>query len=429
MKIILSLSLLLSSQALALSCSKPVTLSLPGQDANDLELIAINEKGDAVVFWLTSQEDGEKIYAATRIPEKTWTEPAALGVEEIVWKGESFIDSEGCISACWEVEKQNQIFYKCVQKKQGMAWSPLLDVLGPEDNIISPQAAFRPDNQVIFLGTHPASLQARVLHYFPSGEKIFHNLSDISIYHHNSHLITNKQGKVFACWLKDQSENKKHFGLQGAWLLEGQTWSPSTDIINIFYANGKYEHVDSVKAVMNGSGDLAFIVQNNDFETAQKTLLVILYTDSQWSAPMNMGGSRAEFYNAEIALDDQGNVLAAWYAFENGKMVVFAAYKPQGQAWITPVSLSYPTKDVSDLKLGIDHVGNFILLWEESQKIIQGAVFSTTTQQWSNATLSPLQQKCTSPSFVFNSKGKGIVTWTITEEERDAIQVAELNID
>jgi hypothetical protein len=50
---------------------------------------------------------------------------------------------------------------------------------------------------------------------------------------------------------------------------------------------------------------------------------------------------------------------------EGNKEVLYTAYKPAHQAWVSPVRLTDKTRDCNKFKVKINNKGYFVIIWEE----------------------------------------------------------------
>ena len=95
-------------------------------------------------------------------------------------------------------------------------------------------------------------------------------------------------------------------------------------------------------------------------------------------APVDVAPPVAEVESPLIALDDNGNAVAAWIAVrvEGGSRTeaVEAAFRPAGGSWSAPAALSAPAANFDYLNLAVDGRGDAVALW---RRVGDGRVLAT----------------------------------------------------
>jgi hypothetical protein len=493
-KVLLFLSL--CSQAWSLSCSTPVTLSQPGLSHSRPKVI-IGERGEALTLWIGKSEDEEEktLFAATMNEKKEWLSSAVSKPERWIHSPKPFIDFKGNNYAVWESEKEDSMgkrydFYVFSKKEKNSSWSTPLNIVSPEDKFIAFNPYFDANGNVILYGYQRSDFLAmrgaeKIMKYHhDTDEKKMYELSkgsaDISI----SRLIQNKLGKTYVFWLDNLGWNSDSSSfsktLEGAWFQDDSSLSNPKVIHhfnNVRYFNGlkaamnshenmalvwsyedNVEKVDKIQAMTyfdhewsepvdlaiskNMDGDIKITLNDNGdivtAWTAYEAKKEVLYLAEKpkgesWSSPVCLSDVKKDATGPKIAIDNEGNILTAWKAKEGRKWAVYAAYKHVGKPWTSPVLLSNKTDDCSALKVSVNNAGHFIVFWMGEQKkrsSIHAAALSTKTEQWSYALLSPEGQQCGNFSFAFNQRGQGVIAWTTTwDYEEKHIQAAELMVD
>ena len=495
---------LLIGQAWALSCATPITLSESGRDVSTLR-VAIDEKGEALVFWVSENPESKEktLFAATKDGEKEWSTTLLSEPAQYINKLKPFIDSQGNHFVCWKIQKKDSKgdkldYYQFAKKEKAQTWSTTVNILNPDDKLEYPYPEIQFDSQgnVLFLshaeikdpnevGSTEHSIVS-VIYNHQKGEVSKTEIAKLSGYLSSKHLIKNREGKVFAWWEEIRSSYDQIKGYQseklliGSWLQDNGSWSAPTT----FFSFKDSSNIFGRKGIMDSKGDLVLIWERSGYGNA-KTIQAITCKDGKWSEPLDFAVTKNYFdllniamndeghlvaswlktekgretievvdkpvgqpwflpivlsakmdlynYSAKISIDNQGNILAAGVVPEGRRNVPYAAYKPVNQEWIAPVPLSSGTLGFDGIKVELNHQGSFVVLWNETKKkqiSIQGAALSTATKEWTSARLSPEGQDCGNFRFAFNKKGQGIIAWKMMSDDGDSfVQVAELNVD
>lgn len=436
-KSILFLSIWIT-QAWALSCSKPVTLS----ESEGIYLspkVKLNEKGEALVAWqAVTPEETFYLQAARRDVEKRWSKAEMLGgLEEKISPPHVHMTSEGNAYVGWWCRKDEEVFYKFSKETQG-SWCPAITVANSEDLKEIRAISFDVEGNPLILGMRdqPNAREMGVIHYHhATAKKDYKTLStnaDIFPFQ----IVRNPQGQAAILWAAPRKNwyfRKSDYDVQQLKLSEDGEWLAPTTLCKLGMMDINKEHVAHLFSSMNSKGSTALIwVDWNDEVEGMK---VVVAPEKPGGSPIVLAASRAGFCSPKILIDDQDNTLAVWIGLLKNRRAVFAAYKPQGQPWTSPVPLSHSQKHADKFELRQDYQGHFVVVWGESsfnfETLIYGAVFSTQTQEWSLTLLSPEDQICADPSIAFNQKGEGIIAWSnlLLDQKQFTIQAAELKID
>jgi hypothetical protein len=322
-----------------------------------------------------------------------------------------------------------------------------INVRGPEDHLKERAHFFEPQGHVISLGGKPidptkflSKDEPWIIRYdHQSNGRDSRKFFEISNYEPILQAAAmNKKGKGMAFYTVTESRGffslSFHEVLQKVEFKDGKAVSSPVNICDMEEEGYSHFH-----AAMNSKEQAAVIWEKK--EGKEQILEAVVNTEGKWSEParlavhdkaLNPGGPR-------VAIDEEGNILAIWAALQSNRtLVVFTAYKPKGQPWGVPVPLSDVSKFSSKFEISSDVLGKFVVVWDELQQIedkthatVQGAAFSTASQTWTGALLSPPEVPAWMPSFAVNEKGQGIVVWIWTTfmDKKSWVQAAELIVD
>lgn len=424
-------------QAWALSCSAPVTFSGLGE-VRSCAKTAINDKGEAVVVWKAEPETNSCFLQATTCDiEKKWSAVEKIGdiEQEAIGPVELYMDHEGNAFAGWVGQKKKNQFYK-FSKKEKENWCPVITIVSSEDKIMPVAVHFDLQGNLIILGLQ-APETFNFIHYLQKTETKnvkkfpFSGLFPFQI-------VCHKDGQVAAGCIRKEIHNNwfsttTDYKIQQVSLKESGEWTAPVTLGKLGWIEGSNMPAGKPFCSMNSNGNFAFISSCKDMNTQDMKVEAIVSTPGDETGPIPLATSKQAFDNSKILIDDQGNTLAAWTGLLKNRKAVFAAYKPKGQPWTSPMPLTDSQKIVKKFELSYQQ-GHFIVVWDEvslkNDYSIYGATFSPQTQEWSLALLSPPDQDCMEPSIAFNEKGEGIIAWTHWSGKKQFdIQVAELKID
>lgn len=424
-------------QAWALSCSAPVTLSEPA-GLYFLPRATLNDKGDALVAWYTlTPGESVSVQVATCDSEKRWSKAEQLGeFEEKVGTARLHMTNEGDAFVSWWCKKDKEQSYK-FSKKTGGSWCPAMTVSSSDDFNTILAADFDNEGNPIVLGfkINQETPQFGVIHYHHATDsknsKVLSTNAEIIPFR----IVRSPQGHTSVLQLmphKNWYFRTSDYDIQQLKLKEGEWVAPIT-LCKLGMTDIQEEHIAHLIPSMNSKGNMALIWL--DWHDKSKGTKVVAAPENSKGSSIVLATSKAGFDSPKILIDEQDNILAVWIGLHKHRNAIFAAYKPQGQPWTSPIPLSHSQNHVDQFELSQDHQGHFVVVWSEQsfdvKSLIYGAVFSTQKQECSSILLSPEDQLCGEPSIAFNQKGEGIITWStlVLDKKQYVIQAAELKMD
>lgn len=117
-----------------------------------------------------------------------------------------------------------------------------------------------------------------------------------------------------------------------------------------------------------------------------------------WSPPVNLSAYRRGMVETpQVAFDAQGNAIAVWEAPRRGRRYVYAANRPAGGGWSSPVALSGADADAPQVALGPQ--GDAIVVWSREKgkrAVIQAADYA------SGPAISRLRASASTVTFTLN---------------------------
>jgi hypothetical protein len=150
----------------------------------------------------------------------------------------------------------------------------------------------------------------------------------------------------------------------------------------------------------------------------------------EWEAPTLVSEAGEEAGNPHVALDARGDTLVAWRGESEGQEFARAAFRPVGEDWEAPVSISEKGEQVESLRDALAPNGDAIAVWagtsgEEGGHEIARAAFRPAAGGWEAPTsLSDGADNVFPSDVVFDTGGNAAVVWQRTSSEESLVQAA-----
>lgn len=117
--------------------------------------------------------------------------------------------------------------------------------------------------------------------------------------------------------------------------------------------------------------------------------------------------------NPSLTVNEAGNAVALWEAYNGNNIVIQKASRPNGSSWGAPVSVSSAGNNAADSELAMNAMGKIIGVW---QRASSGAfIVESDTLSFGGAdalkTISTETQGPLSPSVGIDASGNGVALW------------------
>jgi hypothetical protein len=136
-----------------------------------------------------------------------------------------------------------------------------------------------------------------------------------------------------------------------------------------------------------------------------------------WGAPTLVSAASEEAGNPHVALDARGDTLVVWRGESEGAEAARAAFRPVGEAWQAPVSISAQGEQVEELRDALAPNGDAIAVWagnsgEEGGHEVARAAFRPAAGDWeASVPLSDGADNVFPSDVVFDTAGNAAVVW------------------
>jgi PKD domain len=355
----------------------PVDLSAPGQNAEEPQ-VAVDAAGDAVAVWRRFNGSSLVIQAASRSADGTW-EPAV----ELSASGEDAeepavsVDPAGDAVAVWTRSDGSDDIVQAVTRPAGGVWQSTVDLSATGSNASRPHVTLDAAGDAVavwerFNGANEivqaAGRQAGGTWQAPT------NLSEASEDAEEPAVSVDPAGDAVAVWWRYDGSNEI---IQAASRPAGGTWQGPTNLSAP--GDGAIEpHV-----AVDPAGDAVAVWTRYDgsdyiVQSASRA------AGGTWGAPADLSTMGQDAGHAEVGVDAAGDAVAVWERFDGSNFVVQAASRAAGGAWGQPQDLSAPGRNAEEPAVAVDSQGDAVAAWERndgSEEIVQAAGYDAAGPQ------------------------------------------------
>jgi hypothetical protein len=169
----------------------------------------------------------------------------------------------------------------------------------------------------------------------------------------NPQIATDALGNATAIW---QRFDGHHFIIQTSTLLNEEEWQlpidlslPGQDACDPQIALDVEGNKTAIWSRFNGSH---FVVQ-----------VSTRLGREEWQSPIDLSSPGQDACHPQIALDAKGNKIAIWSCFNGSHFVVQASTRLAGEEWQSPINLSFPGQDAFNPQIVLDAEGNATAVW------------------------------------------------------------------
>jgi hypothetical protein len=150
-----------------------------------------------------------------------------------------------------------------------------------------------------------------------------------------------------------------------------------------------------------------------------------------WSSPATISDAGFSASGPSVAVDPSGNAVAVWTQSDGSNLRIFAAYRPSGGSFLTPVGVSTAGQDASAPDVSMDNSGNALVAWQRTDGTklrVQAAIRAPGSGGAFGAisTLSASGQDAFEPQVAAGPSvdANGVVVWTRSDGTNLRVQSA-----
>jgi hypothetical protein len=338
----------------------PAELSAPGHTAFE-QHVAIDPAGDAVAVWQRSNGTVSVVQAATRPAGGAWSAPVDLSDPEISGQlPRVAIDAAGEAVATWEGSSSVNVT-QVATLPPGGTWTASVTLSEAGRNSSDPTVAIDPagDAIVVWAGANGAGTSIAQEAMRPAGGAWTKPVK-LSAEGQNAELpvvAIAPSGAAVVAWSRS---NGTDFIVQATRRASGGIW---TMPVNLSKPGGG---ASRPSVAIDPAGDA--LVAWERWNGAEDVLQAARQTGEAgpWSTPVDLSRPEESSYDAIAALDAAGNATVAWEALYGNTHIVAVAEAAAGSnAWSAPTVLSQKGMAAFEPALAVDPQGDAVAAWTE----------------------------------------------------------------
>lgn len=359
--------------------SSPLTISAPGAEAGEPRL-AVDAAGDAVAVWQNDDGTDEVIEAVSRPAGGAWGAPIAISADGRDAESPAVaIDPAGDAVAVWRRYDGADEIVEASTRSAGGVWQTAIEVSEAGENAYRPQVAIDGSGDAVAVwdrsdGVHTIVQAASR----PAGGSwgAVTNLSASGESAVEARVAIDPAGDAVAIW---QRSNGSVDVVQAAGRSPAGIWQQPPEDLSESAKDSSYPEV-----AIDGAGDAVavwealeggghYVIQSAD-RTAGRT----------WQAPVDLSPPNGYAGEGRIAVDAAGDAVAAWEFYEGTHNIAVAAARPAGGAWGAGAHLTAPGSEANELQVAVDPDGDAVAAWslsEGSLPVVQAAGYDATGPQ------------------------------------------------
>jgi hypothetical protein len=357
----------------------PVTISAAAQSATAPQL-AVDAQGGAVVVWSRSDGVNTIIQASRRPPGGAWSAPVDLSAAgRNAEQPQVAVDPAGNAIAVWRrTNGVNWIIQAATRPVLG-AWSAPVDVSASGQNAATPQVAIGTggDALVVFTRTDADGYPIVQAADRPAGAgfvSVFTPAVDLSASQEtalNPQVALDPAGNAAAVWRSDGGATVVKAALRPA----GGAWSVPQDLSR----PGAQVRVPQV--AFDAAGDVVAVWERGSGNglAVQQSTRVAAGTWSSWTAPQTLS-TTTPASAPQVAVAPDGDTAVVWQRnYGVGNQVVQAAVRSgTGGAFSAPADISGSGQDALAPAVAVDPDGNVVAAWARGDgvsRVLQAAAY------------------------------------------------------
>jgi hypothetical protein len=328
--------------------------------------VVLDSQGNATAVWDRGTGADTVVEASYRPAGQGWDSPIVLSHEAS--SPQVVVDRNSNVTVLWErYSEEKKILVQAVERPAGGTW---------QDPVTIGEAGLGPDPE--------------------------------------PRLTVDWEGNAAAVW-------KKAEVIQAAFRPFGHEWEAPVPI------SGGESFVPRVTADARGDVTAAWMHFDGSHYVVQSAYRS---EGGEWGAPTLVSAVGEEAGNPHVALDAGGDTLIVWRGESEGAEAVRAAYRPVGEAWQAPVSISAKGEQVQELRDALAPNGDAIAVWAGSSGGAGGydvarAAFRPAEGDWeASVGLSDGADNVFPADVVFDTAGNAAVVWQRTSPGESLVQAA-----
>jgi hypothetical protein len=400
-----SVALLAGSATAGATWLSPVSLSEPGQSAENAAL-AIDGSGNATVLWQRWNGAYDVVQSAYRPAGGSWQQPTNVSsAPSDAQTPQVSLDADGDATAVWELfAGTNSVVVQSAYRPAGGSWQAPVTLSEGNAGEWAPEPGIAVDagGDAFAIWDRAGTIQTA---YRPAGAdwQSPTNLSPAGVESYTPEIAVDSAGDATAVWMAD---NHGLLVTETSYRPKGGTWETPS----ILSEPGE-EAGDPVIAVdSRGDAAIAWGGPHRDLRVAYRP------AGGAWepAATLTEAGVEAENF-PRLAIDGAGDVVAAWtaYAPYGGYARVQSSYRPAGGSWEAPVTLSNGEENDYANDVEFDALGDALTVWQSGgpTEAIYGDYRQAAGIWESPVQISEPGQESFDARVAFDPNGDAVAAW------------------
>jgi hypothetical protein len=233
-------------------------------------------------------------------------------------------------------------------------------------------------------------------------------------------VAIDSHGDAVAVWEIEKSDK---WYVQASQMPAGGTWQTPVQLAETNYPLGRPQvAIDS-----QGDAIAAWTTDNGSHDLIDASELP---AGGSWQTPAQISGSSEDAEQPHVAMNGDGDAVIAWTMWNGSTDAIEAAELPAGGTWQAPAQISNAGSEDSGPQVAIDEHGDVVAVWEHNnggQEVVQAAQLSAGGSWQSTASqLSESGQSAYNPELASNPQGDAVVVWERYNGSDQIAQAAQL---
>jgi hypothetical protein len=243
-------------------------------------------------------------------------------------------------------------------------------------------------------------------------------------------------GEAIAVWEQlNGNFQGGNFVVQSSVKAPGGSWGPPVALSS---PNGE----DSEPQVaINAAGEAVVIWDSYRHHSVEDA--IVLQGSSrpsagaEWEAPVDISEQNHGASNPQLALNEEGEALAAWHQSALSTQAVQVAVRPSKAGWGAPITLS-GASHAAEPSIALNNNGAAAVTWasldESGHELIEASSRPAANGEWVPATLAEGETsrrgfQFARPAIGIDATGVATATWPLISNSNDFVQAATMNSD
>jgi hypothetical protein len=367
----------------------PGSLAAEGSEVGG-RCMAMSPQGETLALRIIGNAKGQLVVQAVQKPPGGgWQAPVDVAEEGGPYVSMTSchvaVDPAGDAVAIWSLETEFE--YEPVwvaYRPAGGAWQPAVEVSPPGHLDVEPSVAIGSEGEAaaIWSGGTGNVIQAA---FKPAGEDWKkpilrdegENLSEQGHFATAPQVVFDSHGDAVAVWSIEATygaSNEENL-IQASFRPAGGTWQTPVALSQA----GQKAYIPQVAMDAQGDAVVVWELDGGDCWSIQESSMP---AGGHWQAPVELSEAGEDAYGPQLAMDTQGDSVAVWELDSGGLASVQSSMKPAAGGWLAPVGISGTTAHGELFpQVAIDSQGDALAAWElydGTHYLVQVAGYQTT---------------------------------------------------